>query len=183
MMRKEMQYLIVAGVCAFAGAALWWWQQGYVVIYKPLVNLEHSSLFERYRVVKKKVLVSFWLRGAWHQEETEAIWPPEAAEALKQLVHAWLTILDEEEITSERITLQSVVMTASGNDAYISFDRSPFDKESSTHDKLMLTESLLKTLRDNGIQAQNIYLLVHHKPLYDYHLDFSHPWPLQGFVG
>jgi hypothetical protein len=45
-----------------------------------------------------------------------------------------------------------------------------------------LIEGLLKTLRENDIKIQRIHFLLHHQPLVDYHLDFSHPWPLEGFL-
>jgi hypothetical protein len=82
----------------------------------------------------------------------------------------------------KKVSLQSVVPSPSGVEAYISFDRNPFTKNQSTYEKFMWIEGLLKTVRENGIQLQSIYFLVHHQPLTDFHLDFSNAWPISGFI-
>jgi hypothetical protein len=90
--------------------------------------------------------------------------------------------MNEDEKTVQRtVNIESVVDDGGGT-VYISFDRNPFDKQASTYTKLMWIEGLLKTIRDNESTVQQIYFLVHHQPLIDYHLDFSTAWPIVGFL-
>src|SRR5690606_23993747 len=93
-----------------------------------------------------------------------------------------LTLLEEEQVLEKKASLQSVTQSISSNDVYISFDRTPFNEDAPTFDKLMIIESILKTLRENGITIPNIYFLVHHQIMKDLHLDFSHAWPIEGFL-
>ena len=74
------------------------------------------------------------------------------------------------------------MLSASGNDAYISFDRAIFAKNESTFDKWMWVEWLLKTIRMAQIGIAQIHVFVHHQPLIDVHLDFSQAWPTHGFI-
>ncbi len=131
--------------------------------------------------LKKKVLLFFYQNGKERIEEKELLWPANQQKAIIYLVGSWLATLDEEHVIDKKVTVQSVMLSPSYQEAYISFDRNPLNKESSTYEKLMWVESLLKTLRENGIKVQSIYFLVHHQPLHDYHLDFTHGWPVTGF--
>jgi len=80
------------------------------------------------------------------------------------------------------VSLQNVLISIDETEVYISFDRNLLNEENSTKEKLMLIESLLKTLRDNEITVQQVHLLVHHQEMLDSHLDFSHAWPIIGFL-
>jgi len=82
----------------------------------------------------------------------------------------------------KKITVQTVLLSTSDQVAYLSFDSDPLSKESSTFDKWMLIEGLLKTIRENSVRLQQIQLLVHHQLMQDPHLDFSKPWPVDGFL-
>lgn len=128
---------------------------------------------------KKLVTLHYYTQGQWHQETVDIIWAQDTANATSHLVERWLALLDEEQVTEQKIVLQSVI--CAGKDLYISFDQVPF-AESDTYTKWMWVEGLLKTIRDTGIKAQGVYLLVHHQQLEDPHLDFSHAWPLIGFM-
>lgn len=132
--------------------------------------------------VKKKVLVYFYKHKHMRHEEKELLWPSDMQKAVTYLIASWLNVLFEEELVKKRVTLQSVILTSAGTQVYISFDRSPLLKESSVYTKLMVIQSLLKTLHDNGIVVQKVQFLVHHQPLHDTHLDFSRPWPASGYA-
>ena len=81
----------------------------------------------------------------------------------------------------KKVVIQSILTDASGREAFISFDRNPLAKEKSTFQKLMWVEGLLNTIKGSGLPIENIQLLIHHKPLSDAHLDFTHPWPISGY--
>lgn len=134
-----------------------------------------------HEVIKKKITLHFWNNNRWNNETVDALWPSETHHCIQALVQPLLTLMEEEQIINKKIMLQSTACSLSGNDVYLSFDRAPFNKESSTLEKLMVIESILKTVRGNGITVPNVYFLVHHQTLKDPHLDFSCAWPLTGF--
>ncbi len=130
---------------------------------------------------KKKVRLIFWRADKWVNETQEIIWPQHDTQAIYYLVNSWLTLLDDDAIMDKKVTLQTAIISPSGSDLYLSFDRNPLPTECSTFVAWMWVEGLLKTLRENGIHLQNVQFLVHHQPVVDDHLDFSNPWPLAGF--
>ena len=124
----------------------------------------------------------YWHNGAWQTEHQELIWGSNTEKNCLYLINTWLTLLDEEGIMEKRVTLQTALLSPSGQEIYLSFDRSPFQPEDSTFAKWMWIEGLLKTLRENEVKLTNVQILVHHQPINDQHLDFTNPWPLQGFA-
>jgi hypothetical protein len=92
------------------------------------------------------------------------------------------SILDEEEISKKRVSLQAAALSQSQTDLYLSFDSNPFDQEASIHEKHLWVESLLATLSKNNLTFQNLHLLVHHQEIIDPHLDFSQGLPGCGFL-
>ncbi|HZW61067.1 MAG TPA: hypothetical protein VFF04_02480, partial [Candidatus Babeliales bacterium] len=97
-------------------------------------------------------------------------------------INSWLSLLDEEHIMDSKVMLQTAILSQSGQEAFLSFDRNPLPAECATFETWMWVEGLLKTIRENDIQLQSIRFLVHHEPLIDEHLDFSNSWPAQGFL-
>jgi hypothetical protein len=137
-------------------------------------NTAHSCM--------KQSVKLFWHQDRWASEPVEIIASQtNPAHTVKNLIDRWLTWLDEERLTDRKISLQSALATPDGTTIMLSFDRSPFGTENSTAQKLSWVESLLKTIRDNGIKIQQVRFLVHHQELQDYHLDFSNSWPIIGF--
>lgn len=131
---------------------------------------------------KKNVKIWFWKHDKWHFEENDILWGQDNATNITNLVQNWLIVLDEENITKNKINLQSTVNTQNQQTAYLSFDHNLFTKELSTYQKLIIVESLLKTLRTNQVSTQNIQFLVQHQTMKDNHLDFNNPWPINGFL-
>lgn len=134
---------------------------------------------------KKKscpVVLHFWNNNSWHTEKSFVLQSDDTADVIRQLVKQLLDIFEQEHLTDKQIAIEQVVLTAHDSQALISFDRNPLSKKSNTFGKLMLIESILKTLRENNIKVNDILFLAHYKPLNDAELDFSHPWPLYGFL-
>ncbi len=132
---------------------------------------------------KKKVILSYWQSDSYKTDSRELVWPSNILDQSTILIKSWLTLLDEEHITPQKVSLQLVTVDLNKNELIVSLDRAPFAEDAPTYDKLMCIESLLKTLRDKStnIQIPAIRFLVHHQPIHDDHLDFSRPWPLAGF--
>ncbi len=146
------------------------------------LNTGQSTIDKKTLAIEKKPLrLYFWKEDAWHYEDTELLWSEDVADTLKYSANRWLSLLDEENLHSKKVVTQSVSLSPSGTIAYLSLDRYPFENESSTYEKYMFIEGLLKTLRAQQMAVTHICFLVHHKPLNDYHLDFSHPWPIKSF--
>lgn len=153
----------------------------WLILRLPNKNLALKKTNVTGTIQRKKVSLSFWKNHKWHRENSDILVSDDLATTLEHLINAWLAILDEEQVMDKKVALQAVLLTQADH-AYISFDRSPFTKEAPTWDKLVWIEGLLKTIRENWGKIRQIQFLVHHKPLQDYHLDFSNPWPIQGFL-
>jgi hypothetical protein len=131
---------------------------------------------------KKLIKCFFWHDHRWHGEEVEVLVSSDVAATLTSLVNRWLTVLSEESVFHRKIVLQNISVTGAGQCAYISFDRSLFNKELSCFDKWMLIEGLLRTIREGGMVVSSVQVLVNHRICDDYHLDLSYPLPIQGFM-
>lgn len=147
------------------------WRQAIVPASQDLAN-SHKQIVKIY----------FWKNQHWNFEKTEILWGNQLNNNLTSLTQAWLNQLEEEGLIKHKITLQSVLLNANGQIAYLSFDQSLFRKQHSTAQKLYLIESLGKTWRENGIKVPQVQLLLRHKIYPDHHLDFSTPWPVNGFL-
>lgn len=151
-----------------------------------IINWPHYTTPEarlEKNIHKKNITFIFPVNNQLKSEKKEIIWSTNNLENIEQLVKTWLSLLDQENITTKKVSLQSCAFSASEQQLYLSFDRSPLAKQSSTYSKLLLIESLLQTIRDSDIHFQTIQFLNHHQPLIDNHLDFSKPIPLTGFLG
>ncbi len=152
----------------------------FLVLRHPLNTTDYQPAVQH--SVKKTVNLIFWHNGTFKTETRELLWSENKETNLNYLISNWLDVLDEEQAIHKKVTLQTALLAPSGHEAYISFDRNPLPKQCAAFEKLMWLEGLLKTLRENDMQLQGIYFLVHHQPLNDPHLDFSNPWPLSGFI-
>lgn len=130
---------------------------------------------------RKLMKLTYWNGEAFATEEKEILYSSNSTRTLTDLINSWLSTLEEEHLMPKKVSLQSVMLDASGQEAFISFDRNPLLKEKSTYQKLMWVEGLLKTIQGSGIPLKTVRLLVYAKPLNDTHLDFNHAWPLSGY--
>lgn len=128
---------------------------------------------------KKKIQIILWGNNAWNTEETEILWNVQYKNTLEHTINKWLTIMEEEGYMNKRVLLQSLALSANQQEAYLSFDQYPFDPQASTLEKYNWIKALLKTIHMLNTPLKTIYFLVHHKPLEDYSLDFSLPWPIR----
>jgi hypothetical protein len=178
---KRIFAILLLSWCACAlGALFFAWHQKYILIIVP--SREFNASHEQVASKKQQVTMWYYKEHRMAHETIDMVWPHDTVAQVTTLVTTWLTLLHEHEIVTKKIACEAVASTESGMELIISCDRNLFEKQMSTETKLMIVESLLKTLREQDIKVQQIRFLVNHKPMLDTHLDFSHPWPLSGYV-
>lgn len=165
-------------VCCFIGIFIAGMMRGWIIIQLPTSLTKHqqtTSIEER--------SCSFWLSTAqgFRNEKETCLWPHDTAAALQSLVTVWTNLTNEDAPGGKTLHLQTALMS-DGHTAYLSFEQSLFDSEQSTHARWHKVESLLRTIRENMPEITSVMFLVNHKPLIDRCLDFSRPWPIQGFL-
>jgi hypothetical protein len=131
---------------------------------------------------KKKVTLYFWKHDQWRKETTQLLWSENLDTNIETLCKAWLTLLEDEGLITTPVRLQSVLLSPSKSQAYLSFDRNFLPQDGPVYDKWLRVEALLKTIRENDISLSHIQFLVDHQPMLDYHLEFSNPWSVTGFL-
>ncbi len=156
------------------------YHQNLIIIRSPF----SSSLECTNSIILQKKQISLYVRHdtSWHKEQKDILWAEDTVVCIDFIVRSWLAFIDEEQLMQKRVTLQSVCLSPTGQEAYLSFDKTPFSKDLSTFEKLLWVESLLKTIRENQDTLRAIYLLVNHQPINDVHIDCSHAIPIQGFI-
>lgn len=172
--------LVISAISCLIGVLYYALSHEWIIFRSPLGLSSHN--FAHHPVEKKQVTLFYWHHEQWKHEKQEILISQHHGKNMYQLINAWLLLLDEEGIMYKKVTLQSALLSPTGHNAYLSFDRNPLAKEESAFDKWMWIEGLLKTVRENKIPLQHIQFLVHHQALHDQHLDFSKPWPIQGFM-
>ncbi|MDR3549812.1 MAG: hypothetical protein P4L31_00215 [Candidatus Babeliales bacterium] len=179
---KRKSIILISFLCALTGMLLYAFTKGWIIIHAPSADNFASLDYQSNQAIgKKKITLWFWKDDKWHNETTELVWSDDKADTLYYLIASWLKLLDEDDMMHKKISVQSVLLSPSGSDAYVSFDRYPFDSQVTIATKLMWLEGLLKTIRENKIAIQGIRFLIYHKTLQDPHLDFSKEWPVTGF--
>jgi len=178
---KPKHYIVISCFTGIMGILYYAWQEEWLIIRHPSwqsQTTKQSQLF-----TKKKCSIFTQQHNKWEQEQIELIWSDNDEPAnIKTLTQSVLTLFFEEQSSRKKIYVTAVLKTNNDFECIISFDRSPFSKQMSIRQKLMIIESILKTLRENGIKANKFRFLANHQPLTDPHLDFSEPWPLEGFL-
>lgn len=177
-MRKE-NYIIISAVTFVSAFLFFAIYNQWIIFCAPWVHA--SEMVSSATIRKKQVMLHYFHNDKWKSEKQEMLWQEDAEKNIFHLTNAWLTLLDEEHITSKKTTLQSAIVAPSGT-VYLSFDHNILSKEDTVFKKWMLIEGLLKTVALNDIVITHVQFLVQHQPLQDTHLDFSMPWPLHGFM-
>ncbi|MFC1841775.1 hypothetical protein ACFLYA_01765 [Candidatus Dependentiae bacterium] len=181
-MRIAKLYIFLAIIAFFSGALFFAVYNSWIIFQFPSHTSEVYHQISSMKAEKKDFWLMYWQNKKWNKEKISLLLSGDKAKNIQYLVNSWLNLLDEEKVMDKKVSLQTVLLSSCKSQAYLSFDRNPFEKKLTTYDKLMWIESLLKTLRENDIRLQSVYFLVHHQILQDYHLDFSNPWPMYGFL-
>ena len=169
-------YVLIAALFG-TGLLYYAWQQEWIIFRHPSFA---SKITLQKNYSKKNVTLYLW-HDKWLTEHNEIIWSLDDAENAKHLTRALLNVLHEEQCIKKKIHVEGAFTDQTNQELFLILDRSPFSKNMSIHQKLMITESVLKTLRKNDIRMPKIRFLANNQPLSDAHLDFSQSWPLEGF--
>lgn len=132
---------------------------------------------------RKSVVFHLPRRDAVRKEARDVLYSSDPAATAGQVVKTWLNILDEEGLIEKKVSVQTAMAAHKDSVLFLSLDRSLLRDQFSTRDKLFVIESLLATLREIALPFKSVLFLVHHRPMDDMHLDFSQPWPIEGFLG
>lgn len=172
-------HLTISGVAFIAALLFFAIYNQWIIFYAPWQKNVITSSAD---IIHKKQIAHHYFHGdKWKSEKQEMLWQESVEKNIFHLINAWLTLLDEEHVTIKKTMLQSAIVTPSGV-AYLSFDHNVLGKEETIFKKWMFIEGLLKTIASNDIVITHVQFLVQHQPLQDIHLDFSMPWPLNGFM-
>lgn len=98
----------------------------------------------------------------------------------EQVITTWL---NAQTFAKENTKLASVALSPDQRSIFITFGTTtPFNHQSATYDKLLWIQGLLTTLHAYNDTLEYVYFLGSNKPLHDHELDFSRPWPIEGFL-
>ena len=178
-MQKEYQYYSIIGGCVFVFSLLVYaYAAEFFVLYIPSHG-NYLSLDEKIsKITKKKINLHYWDGHTIQHEQEELMWSSDPITNINHVISQLLQLFVDEKVMSDKITLQSALLSPSGQDLYLSFSKPFFDQERSIHQKLMVIESILLTLKETITSDRHVHFLVNHHPIQDAHLDFSHSWPL-----
>ncbi len=175
----SFRYMAISLAMLLLGMIFYAFYNKLIIIRLPV---RRSALFERRSAFRKRVHLWYFNGTSFVKDDKELIFSANTQSTLQDIVASWLSYVEEEQGLPQKTSVQSVMLDAQKNTAYISFDRSPFITKQSTYSKHMFLEGLLKTLKGSTIPLKKIQFLVHHKPLDDRDLDFSHAWTINGYT-
>jgi hypothetical protein len=174
-------YLLISALTFLLGLFTYAYLNHWIILRFPSRTQQEESQAAP-ATSKKKVSLFFWKHDQWRKETTQLTWYQEPDKNIESLTRAWLGVLEDEGLVTTPVRLQSVLLAPSKSHAYISFDRNLLPQDGPIHQKWLRIEALLKTIRENDIPLTHIQFLVDHQPMIDYHLEFSNPWPIGGFL-
>ncbi len=174
---NKKQYIIISFIIFFIGIITFCYFNNWIIINYPN-NTNNKKQINLLKANKKEVTLYFWKNSSWKKEKVIIIEKNDKAITLQHLISKWLIVLKEENILDKVVHVQSVLLTQNGYTAYCSFDKNILDKQLCVKQKLYIIKSLIKTIKENINKIQNMYLLVDHKPMQDYHLYFESSWQI-----
>src|SRR5437868_5018575 len=132
------------GLCMLIGAFFCACQNGWLIICLPITKQKHSTSHIDATISRKKVVATWWHDNNWQTESIELVWSTDKNVAFEALVRAWVALIDEENNEAKPLVVQTALVGVRATTAYISCDKSPFDKQASMYDKLRWFDGLAK---------------------------------------
>jgi hypothetical protein len=122
---------------------------------------------------------TLWLHANnnWKHEQERCLDPQDTNALLYHIMQRWLHYAYREGVINKKINVQSTMLAHDNKHLFISFDRNPFRLESSTHQRMLLIKSLLKTVAQQP-SVTHVRILVQHAALEDPYIDFTINWPV-----
>ncbi len=163
--------MIVAALLFFA------YQKQYIIF-----NIPNSISIPIVSAEKKQVDFFFYQEEKIHRETQTVVFTDIPEQNIHLVISRWLEIAFDEKIVSKKITLQSAILSYDSKELYLSFDSLLWHKESNTFYKWSIIEGILKTIKNLGFGITKVHFLTNHQIMQDHHLDFTNPWPIDGFM-
>lgn len=183
MKQNQFRYPVITIACLLAGTIMFLTQKNWLVIHWNFGTVEgETTVQQKTDSARKKARIYFWKNEKFQHEDTVIIWNGENGnENLKHLTNAWLSTQLEEKVFIKKIELENVAVSTQDQEAFISFNQTFAWEEWSIFKKYKLIESLLKTIQNAAPNIKHVTFLVNNRPMEDAHLNFLHPWPVDGF--
>lgn len=180
---KYLSNIFISMLCCVVGFIFHAYQKEWILIQFPSQTAVYKIEDERHEVtfIQKKITIFFYKHEQWHTEHNSVIWSSHNLDNVKTVTNCWLTLLEDEKIIDTDLQLLSAIMTPN-KELFLSFNKDICNNQDSTYAKLMIIQGLLKTLSHHNLSIQSVRFLVHHQTLVDDHLNFSIPWPIQGYI-
>lgn len=166
--------------CALVGALVCAYHNHWFILLLPRVTADTQGF--QAEPESKQISLIWWQDNQWKKESVSMLWPVDICMTSELLIRTWLQVTAEEKNEQYEALLQAVLLSASRKTLFVSFVKSPFNKQWSMQEKLVWIEGLCRTLQANGIPATHIQFLIDHKLFFDPHLEFSCAWPIGGYL-
>lgn len=178
-----MNYLYRISIVAFlVGGLAFAYHNTWIIIRMPWAHTQHGAQ-QNIEAHKKQIKIWHFKHNKFIFEPQNIIWDEQNISLnAGRMINAYLHLLYEENSIDKKIQVQAITCNPAGNELYVNFSHELFQEEQPIHRKWMLIEGLLQTLREQIPALKTIFFLVNHRPLQDHHLDFSRPWPSEGFL-
>ncbi len=180
MMNKT--YALISGITFILGILLCALLNNWIIFKLPSYSKTAEQQHATPITSKKKVTLFFWKHDQWGKETTQLLWSQDQDKNIEAVCKAWLSLLEDEGLITAPVRLQSVLLSPPKTLAYLSFDRNFLPQDGPIYAKWLRIEGLLKTIRENDITISHVQFLVDQQPMFDYHLEFSNPWAISGFL-
>jgi len=185
-LKKLHYYLLGAMLISIAFGILFFLIQRDIILIRWVSGSQRPYSVELARksaVSRKQIKYYFWKEEKFQTEDGTLICKKgNIAGNLKRLINNWITCLQDENLIKRNVFVESVALSSFNEEVFLSFNRPLLSKEWPVIKKWYLIESLFKTVRDAKIPIRSFKFLVNHHHMIDDHLDFSQPWPLDGFI-
>lgn len=170
--------LIIASVIAFLGALFFVAYQKKIIIF----NCGGYHSIPATAIEKKQITFFFFTPDKAYTETQLMVLDQYHDRTLLLILNRWLEIALEEKLVPQKVIVQDTALNQDFTDLYLSFDKVPWAAYAPTKVKWFILEGILHTIKNLGFAITKVYFLVNHKPIEDYHLNFSRAWPINGFM-
>lgn len=177
-MARYKFFLLFFSILTFIIGAIWYALQTEIIIFSIPAFAEYA-----FQQTDKKTLLLFWrTEKEIIKESSECIWTKSASQNIKTVISSWLCSMQNEGLLDKRIKLETVALTPSCSEAFVSFSHTLFEAHMNSIKKWYVIESLFDTIRPLFKELKALRFLIHSQPLYDEHIDFSMSLPVTEFL-
>ncbi len=148
-----------------------------IILFPETYSLESTSSQSKPSNIS---LYTWNQNGTYSKETISLMFTNTKRKNIEQIVKKWL--LAQEYQTIPVTTLKNAALSFDEKDLFINFSSYPFNRQASIYAKLSWIQGLFKTIKEYNASIEHVYFLAQQKTLTDYELDFSHAWPIEGFL-